>query len=51
MKPYMNQENVASWATAAANGMTRIKGYESNEEALYVYRITRNEWEASGSKK
>ena len=46
---YMNQENVASWATAAANGMTRIKGYESDEEALYVYRITRDEWEARGS--
>ena len=41
---YMNQANVASWATAAANGMTRVKAYESEEEALFVYRITREEW-------
>ena len=42
---YMNQENVASYATAAANGMTRIKAYENGEEALFVYRITRDEWQ------
>ena len=41
---YMNQENIPSWATAAANGMTRIKAYE-DEEALYVYAITRKEWQ------
>ena len=41
---YMNQENIASWATARANGMTRIKAYESEDEALFVYRITREEW-------
>jgi RimJ/RimL family protein N-acetyltransferase len=40
---YMNKENVASYATAAANGMTRIKACENGEEALFVYRITRNE--------
>ena len=44
---YMNQENVASCATAAANGMTKIKAYENKEEKLYVYRITREEWEKS----
>ena len=42
---YMNKENVASWATASSNGMIRIKEYEDGEEALYVYRITRDEWE------
>ena len=42
---YMNQENIPSWATAAANGMTRIKAYEDEEEALYVYAITRKEWQ------
>jgi RimJ/RimL family protein N-acetyltransferase len=41
----MNQENVASYATAAANGMTRIKAYEDGDEALFVYRITRDEWQ------
>ncbi len=41
---YMNQANVASCATAAANGMTRIKAYKNGEEALYVYAITRGEW-------
>jgi hypothetical protein len=46
----MNQENVASYATAAANGMTRIKAYETKEEKLYVYRITREEWEKSRKK-
>ena len=42
---YMNQENVASYATAAANGMKRIKAYVTKEEKLYVYRITREEWQ------
>ena len=42
---YMNKENVASYATATANGMTRIKAYEDGEEALFVYRITRGEWQ------
>ena len=42
---YMNKENVASYATAAANGMTRIKAYEDGEEALFVYRITLDEWQ------
>ena len=47
---YMNQENLPSYATAAANGMTRIKAYEDEEEALYVYAITREEWEREASK-
>ncbi len=42
---YMNQENLPSYSTAAANGMTRIKAYHDGTEALYVYRITRPEWE------
>ena len=46
---YMNRDNVASCATAAANGMTRIKAYDNGDEALYVYRITRDEWERSGN--
>lgn len=44
---YMHQANVASYATAASNGMTRIKAYETEEEALFVYRITREEWAKS----
>ena len=47
---YMNQENLPSYATAEANGMTRIKAYETKEEKLYVYRITREEWENSRNK-
>ena len=41
---YMNRENLPSWSTARANGMTRIKAFETEEEALFVYRITRGEW-------
>ena len=47
---YMNQENIPSCATAAANGMTRIKAYQDGEEALYVYAITRKEWEREATK-
>lgn len=47
---YMNRDNIASCATAAANGMTRIKAYENSNEALFVYRITRDEWIKSNSK-
>ena len=42
---YMNRENIASCATAAANGMTKVKEYYDGEEFLCVYRITRDEWE------
>lgn len=41
---YMNRENIASCATAASNGMTRIKEYEKGEEPLCVYAISRTEW-------
>ena len=44
---YMNRENIASYATAEANGMVRIKEYEDGEEDLCVYRITRTEWKKS----
>ena len=47
---YMNSENIASYATAEANGMTRIKEYNSDEESLLVYAITREEWKASQNK-
>ena len=47
---YMNQENIASCATAVANGMTCIKAYETDREALFVYRITRSEWEQARNK-
>ena len=42
---YMNRENIASRATAASNGMTLIKEYVSDGEALAVYAITREEWQ------
>ena len=41
---YMNQENLPSWATAASNGMRRIKAYRDGEEELFVYAITREAW-------
>lgn len=44
---YMNRENIASCATAASNGMTRIKEYSDGEEDLAVYTVTRSEWEES----
>ena len=44
---YMNQENLPSYATAASIGMTRIKAYQDDEEALFVYAITREEWESA----
>ena len=30
--------------------MTKIKAYKTKEEKLYVYRITRDEWEKSRTK-
>jgi hypothetical protein len=41
----MNSENVASYSTAVSNGMTRIKEYNDGSENLFVYAITREEWE------
>ncbi len=44
---YMKYTNVASYSTAASIGMKRIKEYEDKEdERLYVYSITREEWNA-----
>ena len=45
---YMNRENVASSATARANGMTRIKEYPDGDEVLAVYAITRDAWKGEG---
>ena len=44
---YMNRENLPSYATAASNGMRRIKAYFNGTEHLLVYAITRSEWEAA----
>ena len=44
---YMTAGNVASYSTAAAAGLQRIKSYEDEEDGLlYVYAITRTHWEA-----
>lgn len=43
---YMKYTNVASCATAAANGMRKIKEYsDPRNTTSCVYRITRSEWE------
>lgn len=43
---YMNKDNVPSYKTAEANGMTLLHPYitKAGEECL-VYRITRKEWQ------
>lgn len=42
---YMKYTNVGSYSTAAAIGMTRVKEYpDPEDEILYVYTITRDEW-------
>ena len=42
---YMKYTNVASWSTAAAIGMEKIKEYpDAEDKILYVYAITREEW-------
>ena len=44
---YMPVSNIASWSTAASNGMKRIKEYADPDGIRhYVYRITREEWES-----
>ncbi len=44
---YMKYTNIASYSTAAAAGMRKIKEYpDPKDELLYVYAITREEWEA-----
>jgi RimJ/RimL family protein N-acetyltransferase len=43
---YMNDTNVASYATAGKIGMRKIKEYtDETGELLYVYALTREEWE------
>lgn len=42
---YMKYTNVASYSTALANGMKKVKEYpDPKNEISYVYAITRNEW-------
>lgn len=44
---YMTAGNIASYSTAAANGMKKIKEYYDEKEGLlYVYAITREEWKS-----
>ena len=43
----MKYTNIGSYSTAAAIGMRKIKEYPDPEDTvLYVYAITRSEWEA-----
>ena len=43
---YMTVGNIASYSTAASVGMKRIKQYaDDSGEELYVYAITREEWQ------
>ena len=45
---YMDGDNLPSYSTAIANGMKKRKEYfESSNEKLLVYSITRQEWEES----
>ena len=42
---YMTAGNVASYSTAAAAGLKRVKAYMDPEDGmLYVYAISREEW-------
>ncbi|MGN1398586.1 MAG: GNAT family N-acetyltransferase [Erysipelotrichaceae bacterium] len=41
---YMSSDNIASYATAEAAGMVRIKEYQDKKEKLFVYAITRERW-------
>ena len=42
---YMNHTNVGSYGVAKKIGMKKIKEYKDENEFLYVYSITRLEWE------
>ena len=43
---YMKYTNVASYSTALANGMKKVKEYpDPKNEISYAYAITRKEWE------
>ena len=47
---YMKYTNIASSATAAANGMKKIKEYPNKKDGIsYAYAITREEWEERSS--
>ena len=48
---YMNIENVPSYKTAEANGMTFRHYFIHGEEKCRVYSITREEWMNSGGSK
>ena len=42
---YMKKANIASYATAMANGMCRVDEFTDNEDSItVVYAITRDEW-------
>ena len=42
----MKYTNVASYSTAIANGMHRVKEYADPKNTIsYAYAITRQEWE------
>ena len=42
----MKYTNVASYSTAQSVGLKKIKEYpDPRDEILYVYRMTREEWE------
>lgn len=44
---YMKYTNVASYSTAMANGMKKVKEYTDPKNTIsYAYAITRSEWEA-----
>ena len=43
---YMKYTNIASYSTAQSVGLRKIKEYpDPKDEFVYVYRITREEWE------
>lgn len=43
---YMKYTNIASYSTAIAIGMKKVKQYpDKKNEVSYAYRITRTEWE------
>ena len=43
---YMKYTNAASYSTAIANGMKKVKEYPDEKNTVsYAYAITRNEWE------
>jgi RimJ/RimL family protein N-acetyltransferase len=44
---YMKYTNIASYSTAIANGMKKVKEYPDPKNKIsYAYAITRKEWEA-----